>query len=220
MNRISVLLVDDHSIVRQGCRKVLEQRGDLTIVGEAATGEEALTKIKTLKPTVVFLDLSLPGLGGIETTRRIKADYPLVRTIILTFHTEEMYVYRALEAGAAAYVTKQGGAQELEDALEAVLKEQMYLSPLISRSVVESYLKRASHSSMLGKELLTAKEIEVLKLLTEGLTSKEIGHHLHTSSLTIDVHRRNIMKKLNIRSLPGLVKWAIRNNMVSVEEMG
>ena len=206
MNRTSVLLVDDHSIVRQGCRKVLEQRSDLVIVGEATTGEEALTKIKTLKPMVVFLDLSLPGLGGIETTRRIKTDYPLVRTIILTFHTEEVYVYRALEAGAAAYITKQGGAQELEDALDAVLKEQMYLSPLISRSVVESYLKRATHSSLLGKELLTTKEIEVLKLLTEGLSSKEIGQHLHTSSLTIDVHRRNIMKKLDIHSLPGLVK--------------
>jgi len=220
MNRTSVLLVDDHSIVRQGCRKVLEQRGDLAIVGEATTGEEALAKIKTLKPMVVFLDLSLPGLGGIETTRRIKTDYPLVRTIILTFHTEEVYVYRALEAGAAAYITKQGGAQELEDALDAVLKEQMYLSPLISRSVVESYLKRATHSSLLGKELLTTKEIEVLKLLTEGLSSKEIGQHLHTSSLTIDVHRRNIMKKLDIHSLPGLVKWAIRNKMVSVEESG
>lgn len=220
MNRTSVLLVDDHSIVRQGCRKVLEQRGDLVIVGEATTGEEALTKIKGLKPTVVFLDLSLPGLGGIETTRRIRTEFPLVRTIILTFHTEEVYVYRALEAGAAAYITKQGGAQELEDALDAVLKEQMYLSPHISRSVVESYLKRASHSSTLGKELLTAKELEVLKLLTEGLSSKEIGQHLHTSSLTIDVHRRNIMKKLNIHSLPGLVKWAIRNKMVSVEEAG
>ncbi len=220
MNRTSVLLVDDHSIVRQGCRKILEQRSDLVVVGEATTGEEALAKIKSLKPIVVFLDLSLPGLGGIETTRRIKTDYPLVRTIVLTFHTEEVYVYRALEAGAAAYITKQGGAQELEDALDAVLKEQMYLSPLISRSVVESYLKRASQSSTLGKELLTAKEMEVLKLLTEGLSSKEIGQHLHTSSLTIDVHRRNIMKKLNIHSLPGLVKWAIRNKMVSVEEAG
>ena len=99
------------------------------------------------------------------------------------------------------------------------LKGQMYLSPLISRSVVDSYLRRAPQSSLLGKELLTAKEIEVLKLLTEGLSSKEIGQHLSASSLTIDVHRRNIMKKLNIHSLPGLVKWAIRNKMVSLEEL-
>jgi DNA-binding NarL/FixJ family response regulator len=190
----------------------------VAVVGEAASGQEALEKINALKPTIVLLDLSLPDLGGIELLRLLKTRHPQGHVIVFSVHTDEVYVYRALEAGAAAYIVKQGGARELEEAIDAVTLGYVYLSPLVSRPVVDTYLKHATHVTQSAKERLTAKEQEVLGLLTEGLSSKEIAQRLKASPQTIDVHRRNIMKKLDIHTVPELVKWAIRNKFLTLEE--
>jgi len=218
MPQTTVLLVDDHLLVRQGCRRILEQRKDVTVVGEASSGEEGLKKIEELKPHVVFMDLNLPGISGIDVTRRLKIERPMTKVIVLSVHTDEAYVYRALEAGAAAYIVKQGGAQELEDALNAVTSGHVYLSPLVSQSVVATYVKYGSRVAPSAEAPLTAKELEVTRLLTQGLSSKEVAQRLGSSPQTVDVHRKNIMKKLAIHSVPELVKWAIRNKLISVDE--
>jgi len=218
MPQTTVLLVDDHLMIRQGCRRILEQRKDVTVVGEATSGEEGLQKIEELKPQVVLMDLNLPGIGGIDVTRRLKIERPMTKVIVLSVHTDEAYVYRALEAGAAAYIVKQGGAQELEDALNAVISGQMYLSPLVSQLVVATYVKYGSRVAPSADAPLTAKELEVMHLLTQGLSSKEIAQRLGSSPQTVDVHRKNIMNKLNIHTVAELVKWAIRNKLISVDD--
>ena len=215
---INVLLVDDHGVVRQGCRTILSQRKDITVIGEAATGHEAIEKTDMLRPDVVVMDINIPGLNGIEALRRIRAQHERVQVIVLSVHTDEAYVYRALEAGAAGYVVKQGAGKELLDAVEAALSGNMYLSPAISRSVVRSYLKRPTSPARLVEDPLTPKEREVLQLLTEGLSSKEIAQRLNASPRTVETHRHNLMKKLDIHSLPGLVKYAIRKKMISVDD--
>jgi two-component system, NarL family, response regulator NreC len=218
MAKTTVLLVDDHLLIRQGCRRILEQRPDVTVVGEASTGEEALEKVETLRPAVVFLDVNLPGISGIEVTRRLRLQHPLLKVIVLSVHTDEAYVSRALTTGASAYIVKQGAARELEEALEAVIEGHVYLSPLISRAVVNMYIKHATQTTRPDEALLTPKEREVLQLLTRGLSSKEMGQQLKVSSQTVDVHRKSIMKKLNLHTVPELVKWAIRQKLISLEE--
>jgi len=218
MLNTTILLVDDHALVRQGCQRILEQHPGIAVVGEAETGEEALEKIETLKPAIVMLDLSLPGLGGLEVTQKIRSRFPKVKVVILSLHTHDSYVYRAFEAGASAYVVKQGGARELEGAIHAVCSGHVYLSPLVLRPVVEVYLKYASREIGLEDCPLTNKEREVLLLLTQGLSSKEAAQRLQLSPQTVDVHRKNIMKKLDIHNMPGLVKWALRAKMISVED--
>jgi two-component system, NarL family, response regulator NreC len=218
MAKTTVLLVDDHLLIRQGCRRILEQRPDVTVVGEASTGEEALEKVETLRPAVVFLDVNLPGISGIEVTRRLRLQHPLLKVIVLSVHTDEAYVFRALTTGASAYIVKQGAARELEEALEAVIEGHVYLSPLISRAVVNMYIKHATQTTRPDEALLTPKEREVLQLLTRGLSSKEMGQQLKVSSQTVDVHRKSIMKKLNLHTVPELVKWAIRQKLISLEE--
>lgn len=217
MQNTTILLVDDHVLIRQGCRRVLEHYDGIVVVGEAQNGEEALEKIDETKPNLVLMDLNLPDVGGIEVTRRIKNQFPKVRVLILSLHTQENYVYRALEAGASAYIVKQGGARELEGAIDAVTAGYTYLSPLVSQPIVDVYLKYAPREMGLEGSLLTNKEREVLVLLTQGLSSKEAAQQLQLSPQTVDVHRKNIMKKLDIHNVPGLVRWALRTGMISVE---
>jgi len=218
MAKTTVLLVDDHLLVRQGCRRILEQRPDVTVVGEASSGEEALEKVETLRPAVVFMDVNLPGIGGIEVTRRLRIQYPLLKVIVLSVHTDEAYVSRALTTGASAYIVKQGAARELEEALEAVVAGHVYLSPLISRAIVNTYIKHALQTTRPDEALLTPKEREVLQLLTRGLSSKQMGQQLKASAQTVDVHRKSIMKKLDLHTVPELVKWAIRQKLISLDE--
>jgi two-component system, NarL family, response regulator NreC len=218
MTQTTVLLVDDHAIVRQGCRAILEQPGSLNVLGEAATGHEALEKVETLKPKVVVMDLNLPGLNGIEVIRRLKVRQPQTLIIVLSVHTDEAYVYRAFEAGAAGYVVKQGAARELLEAIEAVLVGNMYVSPSIARPLVQTYMQHASHLSSVEESMLTLREREVLQLLTEGLSNKEIAQRLKTSARTVDAHRQSIMNKLDVHTLPELVKYAIRKRLILLEE--
>ena len=214
----NILIVDDHSIVRQGCRTILSQRPGLSVIGEAASGHEAIEKAQALRPDLIVMDLNIPGINGIEALRRIRSQQERIHVIILSVHTDEAYVYRALEAGAVGYVVKQGAGKELLDAIEAALSGNMYLSPSISRSVVRAYLKRSRGPAKPVDDPLTPKEREVLQLVTEGLTSKEMAQQLKTSPRTVETHRQHIMKKLDIHTLPGLVKYAIRKKMISLDD--
>ena len=214
----TVLLVDDHPIVRSGCKAALAQRSDLVVCGEATSGIEAIEKARLLKPTIVVMDLNLPELNGIETTRRLKALDRKIQVVILSVHTDEVYVYRALDAGASAYVVKEGTIRELVEAVEAVSTGNVYLSPIISRVVVRSYLQKAKRDPQAAKQLLTTREEEILQLVTVGLSSKEIAQRLEASPRTIEAHRRNIMKKLDLHSTPELVAYALRNKLVLPKE--
>lgn len=214
----TVLLVDDHPVVRQGCKAILSERSDIVVVGEASNGIEALEKIAQLNPTLVVMDLNLPDLSGIEIVRRLKTQPRALHVVILSVHIDDVYVRRALEAGASAYVVKEGAVQELGDAIDAVIAGHMYLSPVISRAVIRSYLQRTPKSPSAEVVELTAREQEVLQLVTAGLSSKEIAQRLRTSPRTIETHRRNIMQKLDLHNVPELVRYAIRHKMVVLGE--
>lgn len=214
----TVLLVDDHPVVRRGCKAILSERSDIVVVGEASNGIEALEKIAQLNPTLVVMDLNLPDLSGIEIVRRLKTQPRALHVVILSVHIDDVYVRRALEAGASAYVVKEGAVQELGDAIDAVMAGHMYLSPVISRTVIRSYLQRTPKSLSSEGGELTAREREVLQLVAVGLSSKEIAQRLRTSPRTIETHRRNIMQKLDLHNVPELVRYAIRNKMVSLGE--
>ncbi|MBI3301851.1 MAG: response regulator transcription factor, partial [Deltaproteobacteria bacterium] len=181
-------------------------------------GQEALEKVETLKPKVAVIDLNLPGLNGIEVIRRLRTHHPQTLMVVLSVHMDEAYVYRALEAGASAYVVKQGAARELIEAIEAVVSGYVYLCPLISRPIVQAYIQRVFRSPSPEEVPLTSREQEVLQLLAEGLNSKEIAQRLQTSTRTIDVHRQHIMNKLDLHTLPKLVKYAIRKKLIFLEE--
>ncbi len=218
MAHASVLLVDDHALIRQGCRAILAQRDDLTVVGEADNAEEALTLVAQLRPRVVVMDVNLPGTSGIEATRQMKAQDPRLQVIILSAYPDEAYIHHALEAGASAYILKQGAARELGEAIDAVLAGHHYLSPVIAGTLVQAYLQPQGHAPVSTAPGLTAKEREVLLMLTQGLSSKEIGHRLNSSARTIEVHRRNMMKKLRLHSFADLIKYAIRHKIAAVDE--
>ena len=218
MLKTTVFLVDNHALIRQGCRRILEQHDNVSVVGEATAGEEALERVAVLKPTIVVVDLNLPGMGGLEVIRRLRSEFPKVHGIVLSSHTHDAHVYQAFKAGASAYVVTQGRERELEAAIEAVKSGGAYLSPLVSRPVIDVYMKYAPRETGYNNSPLTNKEHEVLLLLTQGFTSKQIAQRLQLSPHTIDVHRKNIMKKLELHSVPELIKWAIRTKMISVEE--
>lgn len=214
----TVFLVDDHPVVRQGCKAILSERNDITVVGEAPTGLEALEQISLLKPTIVIMDLNLPDLSGIEIVRRLKAQPRGLHIVILSVHVDDVYVHRALEAGASAYVVKEGAVQELGDAIDAVTAGHMYLSPVISRTVIRTYLQRPARSPSSEGETLTIREQEVLQLVAAGLSSKEIAQRFRTSPRTVETHRRNIMQKLNLHNVSELVRYAIRHKLIRGEE--
>jgi DNA-binding NarL/FixJ family response regulator len=183
------------------------------MIEEAANGEEALDKIAKRPPDIVVLDLNLPGLSGLDVCRRVKSQHPNIKVIILSMHQDELYVFRALEAGASAYIVKEGAAQELNEAADAVAAGRMYISSFVSRAVLQSYVQRSVQTQVAKEPLLTAREQEVLQLVTTGLSSKEIAQRLDTSPRTIETHRHNLMKKLSIHTTPELIAYAMRNKL-------
>lgn len=213
----TVLLVDDHSIVRRGCRALLEQQEDMTVVGEAETGQEALEKVEELQPGIVVLDLNLPGLNGIDIIRRLRIHHQPAKIVVLSVYQDEMYVYRALEAGAAAYVVKQGAAQELLEAIQAVAANQRYLSPQIATTLVKSYLEYPSRGLLPEDPPLTLREREILQLLAEGFSNKAIAEQLQTSRRTVETHRLHIMRKLGLHTVPDLVKYALKCHLIELD---
>lgn len=214
---MKILLVDDHQIIRDGLRAILEKRDDMTVTGEAANGHDAIALVEKLCPDVVIVDVSMPGLKGIDATRRITGAHTAVKVIGLSMNLDRRYVLAMLAAGAVGYLLKNAAAEELIRALHAVAAGQTYLSPEISGSVVEGLLRGQGPHEQDPPRALSTREREVLQLLAEGRTSKDIGQHLHIAVATVETHRRQIMDKLHLRSVAELTKYAVREGITSLD---
>ncbi len=219
MARAKVLLVDDHVIVRQGLKALLSDEPDMEVVGEANNGREALEKLAALEPEVVLMDISMPSLNGIEATRQIKQRFPDVKVVILSMHANEEYVFQVLQAGAAGYVLKLSDSMEVLTAIRAALSGGSFLSPPISRTVINDYVRRAeARGQGSDLDLLTSREREVLQLLAEGRSNRDIAEELSISIKTVESHRSNIMNKLEVSSKAELIKYALRKGWATLEE--
>jgi DNA-binding NarL/FixJ family response regulator len=205
-----VLVADDHAIVRQGLRAILDAESHIEVVGEAADGREAVRKALTLVPDVVIMDVSMPRMNGLEATARIVKESPSIKVVALTMHSSEEYVYSLLKAGAKGYMLKESVSSDLVDAIRAVMGGGTYLHPAISTKVVDGFLKRPTAKSRAGTlEILTPREREILQLIAEGHTNKEIAALLVLSVKTIENHRTRIMDRLEIHNVAGLTRYAI-----------
>jgi DNA-binding NarL/FixJ family response regulator len=224
MKPIRVLLADDHALVRAGFRMLLQNIAGVKIVGEAGDGREVLRLIKTSQPDVVLMDLAMPGLNGLETTARVTREFPRVRILILSMYATPDYVVQALRAGAAGYLLKDAATAELELAVKAVARGETHLTAAVSKTVVADYLRRISGrggnsvEETSPAEALTPRQREILQLIAEGRTTKEIAALLHLSENTIETHRRNLMERLNIHEMAGLVRYAIRIGLVTPDQ--
>ena len=216
MNVTRVLLADDHALVRAGIRALMEKIPNVEVVGEAGTGRKALELVRSTLPNIVLMDIAMTELGGLEALPRITKDFPSVKVIILSAHASEEYVIRALREGASGYMLKDSATTELELAINSVIHGKIYLSPSISRTVIDDYLQRVS-GAVSPLEQLTSRQREILQLIAEGKNAKEIAADLDISIKTVESHRLQLMDRLNIHDVPGLVRYAIRNGLVSAE---
>jgi len=214
--KIKVLLADDHSMMRGGLRMLLEQHAELSVVGEAEDGRETVRLANKLSPDVVVMDIAMPDMNGIEATRKILADRPGAKVIALSMHSDRHFVSEMLKAGATAYLLKQCAVDELITAIKTVLKNQTYLSPCISGVVVDNFVRNTAKSGPSAFSHLTDREREVLQLMAEGKSSKEIANQLNLSIKTIETHRMKVMEKLNIHTVAELTKYAIREGLTSL----
>jgi len=214
MERITVLVADDHEIVRKGIVALLASEEDIEVIGEARDGHEALSLAETSQPDVVVMDLSMPGLNGIEATRLIKKRVPATEVLALSMYDDEQYVHRVLTAKAKGYLVKDTAVQELVSAIRAVSQGKAYLSPSISKLVLEHYVS-PNRKPEEKTELLSPREKEVLQLIAEGYTTNEIAKKLFLAPKTIGNHRSNIMSKLDIHDVAGLTRYAIHNAIIS-----
>jgi DNA-binding NarL/FixJ family response regulator len=212
---LRVLLADDHALVRAGMRSLLRDIAGVEVVGEAADGAEALALAAREKPDAVLLDIAMKGMGGLEAAARFRVQHPGVKVIILSMHASEEYVLQALRAGAAAYLIKDSATAELELALKSVMRGETYLSPAISRQVVEGYVQRMGAGAPVDP--LTPRQREVLKGIAEGRSTKQIAGDLGLSVKTVETHRAQIMERLGIRDVAGLVRYAMRTGIVPPE---
>ena len=213
MSRIPVVLVEDHEMVRAGIRALLAAHADVDVVGEAGAGQDALDLVARTGPAVVLLDLSLPGLHGLEVLDRIVQSRPTARVLVLSMHRDEQYVARALQRGAAGYLPKDATSQELITAIRQVARGGRYVSERFSREAVELHLNR-SHTSPL--EALTPRQREVLQLVAEGHTTRAIAARLGISVKTVEVHRSHIMERLDIHEVASLARFAVAHGLVSL----
>jgi len=215
--KIKIMIADDHTIVRQGMKKLLETYPELQVVGESQDGDETVELVKKLLPDIVIMDISMPGLNGLDATRQIKKRAPEVKILILTMHAEKEYIFKILQSGASGYLLKGSAIDELVTAIHAVDRGESYLSPPVSKSIIEDYVGGGAKSrSPMKSQPLTTREREVLQLIAEGHTSKSIATRLSLSSKTIETHRSHIMQKLNIHNAAGLIRYAIQRGWVDV----
>ncbi|MGD0124421.1 MAG: response regulator transcription factor [Terriglobia bacterium] len=213
---IRILLADDHNIMRRGLRLLLERQPGFEVVAEAADGREAAERAEATRPDIVILDIAMPNMGGIEAAQRIRALLPQAAIVILSMHSDEGYVLRALKVGAKGYLLKDSAESDLIDAIKAVSEGKAFFSPEISKILVEDYVrdmrKRGAEDSY---ELLTSREREILHLLAEGKSNKDIATLLDLSLYTVETHRRNLQDKLNLHSLAELILYAVRKGVIS-----
>jgi DNA-binding NarL/FixJ family response regulator len=211
---ISVLLADDHALVRAGIRAILEEMPDVQVVAEASDGHEALQRIEELAPAVALLDISMPGLNGLEVAARVQRAGSRARCIILSMHFDDEYIRRALSAGAAGYLLKSSDRTELVQAVRAVAEGQTWLAPPIAKRIAHAYARGETPKADEPLELLTPRQREVLQLIAEGLSTKEIAQRLELSVKTVESHRAEIMQRLDVHGVAGLVRYAIRVGIV------
>ena len=220
MDKIRVLLADDHPLVRSGLIRLLEPHKDITVVGEAEDGEEAIQKAKQLKPDVVVIDLSMPKVSGVEAAKVLQKECPGARVLVLTMHENEEYVYQIFKSGAGGYILKNAGREEIAKAIRAVAKGERFFSPRVSEIMVEGYLRKAEDREKKPAPVdvpLTTREKEVLSLIAEGLNNQQIADKLFISPRTVDTHRTNIMQKLDIHDAVNLVRYAIEHGIAKLE---
>jgi two-component system response regulator NreC len=219
LKQIQVLLADDHEIVRAGLRSLLERQEELEIVGEARAGAEAVRLATELMPDVVLMDVSMPDMDGVEATRRIKKEAPQVNVLALTVHEEEAYFFEMLTAGASGYVPKRASPQLLLTAISIVARGEVFLHPAVAGTLVQEYLQEGrSGARKRAYDGLTPRQREVLTLIAEGLSNQEIADELSISVRTVERHRENIMKRLNLHSRVELVKYALRKGLITLSE--
>jgi DNA-binding NarL/FixJ family response regulator len=215
---MQLLIVDDHVIVREGLRALLEPCDDVEVVGEATSGQEAIEAVTRLHPDVVLMDITMPGINGLEAARRINEEHPDVKVLILTMHEEDEYFFNALEAGASGYFVKGGSSEELVSALRAVARGDVFLYPTMAKKLLSGYLERGrTVADRDRQDGLTNRELEVLKLIGEGFNNQEIAARLFLSPTTVQTHRSNIMGKLNLHNRADLTRYAIKNGLVSLD---
>ena len=214
---IRILLADDHKITRQGLRSLLDENDDMEVLAEAENGRDAIELARKLNPDVIIMDVSMPDLNGVEATRQIIQDNHDVRVIALSMHSDTLFVSEMLKSGASGYLLKDCAFQELEQAIRTVTDGKAYLSPSISGVVVEDYVHRLSKADMSTSEVLTDREREVLQLISEGQSTKQVALKLHISAKTVETHRRQIMNKLDMHTVAELTKYAIRKGLTALE---
>jgi len=223
MKSIAVIIADDHKLVRAGIKSLLENIAGVKVVGEASNGRETIELTGKLKPDMVFLDIAMPELNGLQAAERIKKIYPDVDIIILSMHLDEEYVVQALKVGASGYLLKDSAPGELELALDTIMRGKVYISPAIPGEMIADYQKRLRYASSPdnleeSKEKLTSRQKEVLQLIAEGNSTREIAEKLFISIKTVETHRSHIMKTLGINDIPGLVKYAIKKGLIFTEK--
>jgi NarL family two-component system response regulator LiaR len=214
MNSIKVLVADDHAVLREGICALLAHYEGVTVVGQASNGAQTIEQVGSLQPDIVLMDVSMPGMDGLEATREIKTRWPKTRVVVLTQHENEEYVFPLLKAGASGYVLKKAGGDELVEAIRVVSNGGTFLDPSIAQQVVEHAVQTSPDSSPSPR--LTERECEVLRLIAEGMSTREIADTLQVSANTVITHRSNIMEKLDVHNRAELVKYAIRKKLIQI----
>lgn len=216
MKKIRVLLADDHQLMRSGIRLMLEREADLVVVGEASDGWEAVALAKSLKPDVTVMDIGMSNLNGIEAAQQMTGGNPEIAVVMLSMHSDESYVLRALKAGARGYLLKDSAEADLIKAVHAVAGGKSFFSPAVSKVLLDDYVRKLRRSGTEDAyDLLTPREREVLQLIAEGKSNKDIANLLNLSVYTVESHRSNLMEKLNVRGLPELILYAVRKGIIS-----
>lgn len=218
MTKIRILVADDHTVIRRGIVGLLNTQPDMEVVCEAGTGREAVAQAEATSPDVALLDVAMPDLNGLSATRTIKARMPAVQVLILTMHDREDYLFEALRAGASGYVLKGADTDDLLMAVRSVARGGLYLFPPVAKEILSDYLRRIeSGQDVVGRDVLTARESEILQLIAEGRTTTQIAGELHISPHTVQSHRESIMTKLDLHNRTSLIRYAIRKGLVSLD---
>lgn len=213
---IRILLADDHAVVRSGLRALLQQQDGLQVVGEASDGREAVALVENLQPDVVVMDLTMPNLNGVEAARQITSKFPQMAVVILSMHSDEAYVLRALKAGARGYLLKEAAEADLISAIRAVQQGKAFFSPAVSKVLVQDYIRQLQDRDIEDSyELLTPRERELLQLFAEGKSNKDVANMLNLSVYTVETHRGNMMEKLGLHTVPELILYAVRKGVIS-----